>query len=1021
MPLDWLTEELIAGLRGETTVEDRIIMPLFAELGYSDEDRERGVPVEFMYGSRRGRRPEADFVYFDGVDRSADNSLVTVEAKAVGENLEDAASQADFYSWLLKTSLYVACNGIELVCMQVQVSRTNVQVFRYAVGELAAHWPEVESVLSKAAVLQYATALELRPIRALHIDFTLYLETELADSAARIWRNIARRAVLRPAVAGSVQGWADGPGHEAERLTLNEALDDQFRAVILGDAGCGKTHSLHCGFVGLARARLLDDDAPLPILVDLNDAAGEVEPIAALCVRTLVRHSQQTTAAIMSDLLRLGKAVVLVDGLDECPEAVRVRAVRELVALARAYPNTKWAVACRTVRYQNELSQAAARYSLAPLEYDEQFAFATTVLEPIRVHYLLESIGPGIAQLAEVPLFLGLMVDTYISDGGLPRSRAELMSRFTELMLDRWPAARAMGRGPLVDPVHKAAFLDRVALELWERGERRVRRARLEEVAVAAAPRSDPGALLASVVEDGALDQTGDEYGFCHEVFLDYFTSRALSRGLAQGAPDAAEVCSRSSVDTLVFITGLLTEAGARDAFLDTLLRTDLGAFVEAVQVGPIPDEYLLNMVEDELSHYYLSRYLDVYNAITDVYLTPVKAAMSPWREARDRPHTWGYARRSCRLGVSGLVDKTNRYLHLNTRILRPDSTNYVVVTGGRVAEDDPEVLRRRGAQLRRDDGTIRSPYEEALGAINRQLLDSDGVLGEHRLVEGGTVAAESIRCMLATARSESSGPWEIRYEQAPIDRQLLVELRDLPLGASNADIELALTNTIARWGEAEFTPFAWMRRGRALVLGDMLEMVRALSASGLEVYALAPPEPDLEADAMRHALPAANVIYYYSDARLGELVRWYLESVMTGYRDTVASSFPELAASLSLYSQFPVKCLCKLRRNREPEAWYDVGGGEYSFCAVRPDDPHSWRAEVHLNEEGEPRLEEDWDERFAALADLGRSRRGQSVWIQSIGADTAWPGFPNRPGAPLADQVYKLIRSDLAKLLGER
>jgi hypothetical protein len=96
MALEWLTPERVAKLGRETTVEDDLVIPLFDELGYGPDDRQRGVPVDFMRGSTRGRKPEADIVYYDGPERSKDTSLVTVEAKGLGESLQDASGQADY-------------------------------------------------------------------------------------------------------------------------------------------------------------------------------------------------------------------------------------------------------------------------------------------------------------------------------------------------------------------------------------------------------------------------------------------------------------------------------------------------------------------------------------------------------------------------------------------------------------------------------------------------------------------------------------------------------------------------------------------------------------------------------------------------------------------------------------------------------------------------------------------------------------------------------------------------------------
>lgn len=66
-------------MMNEAAVELRIVLPLLARLGFGTDDIAAKVPLTFQQG-RRGRKPEADFIVFDGPSHTLDTSLLVVEA-----------------------------------------------------------------------------------------------------------------------------------------------------------------------------------------------------------------------------------------------------------------------------------------------------------------------------------------------------------------------------------------------------------------------------------------------------------------------------------------------------------------------------------------------------------------------------------------------------------------------------------------------------------------------------------------------------------------------------------------------------------------------------------------------------------------------------------------------------------------------------------------------------------------------------------------------------------------------------
>jgi len=114
----WFDEVAKKEFATEKEVEIRFIVPLLERLGFDEDDRADGFPIEIVVGTKR-TMAEADFVLFDGRNRSMDNALLVIEAKRTTKRVKDFISQARSYAMFLGTPFYLVTNG------------DDIQVFRY--------------------------------------------------------------------------------------------------------------------------------------------------------------------------------------------------------------------------------------------------------------------------------------------------------------------------------------------------------------------------------------------------------------------------------------------------------------------------------------------------------------------------------------------------------------------------------------------------------------------------------------------------------------------------------------------------------------------------------------------------------------------------------------------------------------------------------------------------------------------------------------------------------------------------
>jgi len=296
----------------------------------------------------------------------------------------------------------------------------------------------------------------------------------------------------------------------ARKLSALEQLNRHTRLVLLGDPGSGK--STFVNFVALclagdmlgkeaANLKLLTaplpkepgdrEDPPaqpwdyptlLPVRVVLRDfAASGILPsgqpataahLWAFLTRELERHNLVEYAPHLNKELHERGGLLLVDGLDEVPEAEQRRAqIKQAVeGFAHSYQRVRILVTSRTYAYQKQDWQlngfqtaVLASFSRAQIEqfitrWYAHIAAARSLTQQDaqgKAALLKQAVfgSDRLMGLAERPLLLTLMASLHAWRGGtLPEKREELYADAVDLLLNLWESQRVVrgSKGELV-------------------------------------------------------------------------------------------------------------------------------------------------------------------------------------------------------------------------------------------------------------------------------------------------------------------------------------------------------------------------------------------------------------------------------------------------------------------------------------------------------------------------------------------------------------------------------------------
>ncbi|MFI1658811.1 NACHT domain-containing protein [Streptomyces sp. NPDC020472] len=357
----------------------------------------------------------------------------------------------------------------------------------------------------------------------------------------------------------SAPGGLDEAGHllphqREQAVRADLALARHDRVLLRGLAGSGKTTLVQWLTVSAATEGRTDGMAYL---------RGRVPFVLPL--RALTRHGERLPApdrflpaagcpltppdGWADRVLAAGRAVVLVDGIDEIPEAERGRARDWLRNLLDAYEGNRWLVTSRPTAVRDDwlARDGFTELTLSPMTRAEVATFvrrwhraAGPETEPYE-QPLLDALRTTehVAQLATNPLMCGLICALHRDRRGfLPRGRKALYEAALSMLLARRDRERDMGApsGIALDEAPQIQLIQRLAYWLTLNGRTQLDRTHAESLvreavpAVQEAAPHDPGRVFTHLLHRSGLlrEPTEDTVDFVHRTFQDYLAAKDL-------------------------------------------------------------------------------------------------------------------------------------------------------------------------------------------------------------------------------------------------------------------------------------------------------------------------------------------------------------------------------------------------------------------------------------------------------------------------------------------------------------
>ncbi|MEW5859207.1 MAG: NACHT domain-containing NTPase, partial [Cyanobacteriota bacterium] len=338
-----------------------------------------------------------------------------------------------------------------------------------------------------------------------------------------------------------------------ERVPGLKAVEKYPKLMILGKPGAGKTTFLKYLAIQCNQGKFQADRVPIFVtLKDFAEAANKPGLLEYITQQFAASGVVETRLiASLQDVIERGRALILLDGLDEVREEDNKRVLKEIRDFSDQYRENHFVMTCR-IAAREYTFEKFTEVEVDDFDSEQIATFATKwfknkAVKPETFIKHLEY-NNRIKQLAASPLLLTLLCLAFEESGDFPANRSELYKEGLDALLKKWDAKRGIQRDQVYKKLsiqRKEDLLSKIALATFEQGDYFFKKKTAEQyitdyIRNLPDANADPEALqldsevvLRSIeYQHGLLvERAKGIYSFSHLTFHEYFTAREIVFG----------------------------------------------------------------------------------------------------------------------------------------------------------------------------------------------------------------------------------------------------------------------------------------------------------------------------------------------------------------------------------------------------------------------------------------------------------------------------------------------------------
>ena len=334
-----------------------------------------------------------------------------------------------------------------------------------------------------------------------------------------------------------------------------EAVERYDKLMILGKPGAGKTTFMKrlatlCNHGEFQAHRL-------PVFVTLKEFAEATgKPGLEAYIRQQWAVCGIEDAEALAQILGQGRALILLDGLDEVQETDHDRILQDIKDFTGQYRDCQFVMTCR-IAAREYTFQHFTEVEVADFNEAQIAEFATKWFkvkqDPEKGETFIQRLKDNrpIQELATNPLLLTLLCLVFGEANDFPVNRSELYKEGLDVLLKKWDAKRNIERDQIYKKLslkRKEDLLSQLAFATFEKGDYFFKQSVVEQHILdyirnlpgaqedEEALQLDSEAVLKSIeAQHGLLvERACGIYSFSHLTFQEYFTAKQITRPTTQ-------------------------------------------------------------------------------------------------------------------------------------------------------------------------------------------------------------------------------------------------------------------------------------------------------------------------------------------------------------------------------------------------------------------------------------------------------------------------------------------------------